>query len=141
MGRERSQRNDFAWFKPMEVRWGDMDSLGHINNATYFVYAESARIAFFDELFADDEAFLNGQGPILASTSCNFHEQLHYPATLDAGIGCASMGNRSLVLACPMFRQGEDKAVADVSATIVWFDYQAQKSIAVPQRLRDFWNL
>ena len=29
----------------MPVRWGDMDALGHVNNAMYFRYAESGRIA------------------------------------------------------------------------------------------------
>ncbi len=139
MSRQRSQRNDFSWFKPIEVRWGDMDALGHVNNAQYFVYTESARIAFFDDMFRDDDQFMKGQGPILASIACNYHEQVHYPASLEAAIGCKSIGNRSLELACPIFRQGQELAVADVRATIVWFDYQQQKPIAVPQRLREFW--
>lgn len=141
MSRQRSQRSAFSWLKPLDVRWGDMDALGHINNAKYFVYAESARIAFFDEIFKDDEAFMNGQGPILAATSCTFHEQVHYPAALEVGIACASMGNRSLELACPVFLQGQDEAAADVRATIVWFDYSQQQAIAVPQRLRDYWGV
>ena len=28
----------------MPIRWGDMDSMGHVNNATYFRYLETARI-------------------------------------------------------------------------------------------------
>jgi len=27
------------------VRWGDLDAFGHVNNATYLVYAQEARFA------------------------------------------------------------------------------------------------
>ena len=32
------------------VAWGDMDALGHVNNARYFSYFESARLAYFDQI-------------------------------------------------------------------------------------------
>ncbi|ORE86058.1 Thioesterase superfamily protein [Oceanococcus atlanticus] len=137
MSRERSLRSNFDFAKSVEVRWGDMDTLGHVNNAKYLTYTESARIAFFDEVFAGDESFMNGQGPILAGISCNYHQQVHYPAMLEAAVGFKRMGTSSLVLACPIFLRGQDEAVADVETTLVWFDYRAQKPMPVPQRLRD----
>lgn len=137
MSRERSLRSNFDFAKSVEVRWGDMDTLGHVNNAKYLTYTESARIAFFDEVFAGDESFMNGQGPILAGISCNYHQQVHYPAMLEAAVGFKRMGTSSLVLACPIFLCGQDEAVADVETTLVWFDYKAQKPMPVPQRLRD----
>ena len=29
------------------VRWGDMDAMGHVNNAVYFRYLETVRIDWF----------------------------------------------------------------------------------------------
>ena len=29
------------------VRWGDLDAFGHVNNATYLIYAQEARFAWF----------------------------------------------------------------------------------------------
>lgn len=141
MSRERSMRGNFAFVKTVEVRWGDMDSLGHVNNAKYLTYTEASRIAFFDKVFEGDDSFMNGQGPILAGISCNYHQQVHYPATLEAAIGFKRMGTSSLVLACPIFLQGQDEAVADVEATLVWFDYEAQKPMPVPQKLRDWFGV
>lgn len=137
MSRERSKRSQFEFVKAMQVRWGDMDSLGHVNNARYLTYTESARIEYFDQLFAGDPTFMNGQGPILAGITCDYHEQVRYPANLEAAVGIKTMGNSSLVLACPIFLAGQESAVADATATVVWFDYEQQTPIAVPQRLRD----
>ena len=33
------------------VRWGDMDALGHVNNAVYFRYIEQARVNWLDSFF------------------------------------------------------------------------------------------
>ncbi len=131
-----STRKEAAFRKRIEVRWGDMDALGHVNNARYFVFSESARIAFFEQLFADDSSFMRAQGPILAGISCDYHQQVHYPADLEVEVRIESVGSRSLVMNCPVFRCGETQAVADMRATIVWFSYAEQTTMPVPSRLR-----
>ena len=37
----------------MDVRWGDMDALGHVNNARYLTFFETGRIAYFERLGPD----------------------------------------------------------------------------------------
>ena len=34
----------------LDVAWGDMDSLGHVNNVVYFRYFENARVEYFTRL-------------------------------------------------------------------------------------------
>src|SRR5215472_9756979 len=34
----------------VEVRYGDLDVQGHVNNAVYFTYFEQGRVSFFAEL-------------------------------------------------------------------------------------------
>ena len=31
---------------PLQVRWGDLDAFGHVNNATYLTYIQEARVDF-----------------------------------------------------------------------------------------------
>ena len=60
------------------VRWSDMDSLGHVNNALYFTYCETARMGLFDRLRVAEGA--HGTGPVLKTASCTFERQLTFPA-------------------------------------------------------------
>ena len=39
----------------VQVRWSDMDAMGHVNNAAYLTYLETAREPWFAALGADDE--------------------------------------------------------------------------------------
>ena len=42
---EAQSRGDYRHVIDLAVRWGDVDMLGHVHNARYFTYTESARIA------------------------------------------------------------------------------------------------
>ncbi len=42
---------DFHYLTPFDVRFRDLDSLGHVNNAVYLTYFEIARIGYWRKLF------------------------------------------------------------------------------------------
>lgn len=48
-----------------KVRWGDMDAMGHVNNAMYFRYLETARIDWMVE--AGMAPTPGGQGPVIVN--------------------------------------------------------------------------
>jgi acyl-CoA thioester hydrolase len=39
---------DFATVIDVDIEWGDMDALQHVNNIEYFKYFQNARIAYFE---------------------------------------------------------------------------------------------
>ena len=65
----------------LQVRWGDMDIFGHVNNANYFRYLEQARISWFETIGAPSGNV--GHGPILVAAACNFRIPIVYPATVE----------------------------------------------------------
>lgn len=56
----------------LAVRWGDMDALGHVNNATYFTYFEQVRVAWLARLAGGTEGLAPGtaSGPVIVTTAC-----------------------------------------------------------------------
>ncbi len=46
-GRSRPVEGIFRFRHPIEVRFGDTDAMGHVNNATYLAYLEAARAAYY----------------------------------------------------------------------------------------------
>jgi acyl-CoA thioester hydrolase len=59
------------------IRWGDMDAMGHVNNASYFRYLESLRIEWFRSIGCQPAS--DGTGPIIINAFCSFIRQLEYP--------------------------------------------------------------
>ena len=129
-------RDDFRVWITLDVRWGDMDAFGHVNNAKYFTYCESARIRYFEELDLEAYREHESHGPAVVSATCNFIRQVHYPATLDVGVRAAKIGRSSFTLDYVILRHGSDEVVADGNSVAVWVDYAAGTSIPVPEAIR-----
>ena len=130
-------RNDFRHVIPLSVQWGDMDALGHVNNATYFRYVESGRIAYFDAIVEGDPSIWGGQGPILADIQCTFLSQLKYPAELEVATRTSRLGGKSLTVQAAIFVKGQESPAATSSAAVVWFDYSQQTAVRVPDGIRE----
>ena len=60
--------DEFAFQIKMDVEWGDMDALQHVNNVEYFKYFQKARIAYFEKNNSDNLFTESRISTILAST-------------------------------------------------------------------------
>ena len=58
----------------IQVRWGDMDAMGHLNNTTYFRYFETARIDWFNALRPLKQS--DEEGILIINAFCTFHRQI-----------------------------------------------------------------
>lgn len=130
-------RDDFQHFEPMPVRWADMDAFGHVNNAVYFTYCESARMSLFEQLNLEGLREHPHHGPALVHASCDFHRQVHHPAELDVGVRVVEVGRRSFNLEYGIFLHGEETLVAEGKSAVVWVDYDAGRAVPMPAGLRD----
>lgn len=128
-------KSQFRHFEPISVRWGDMDAMGHVNNAAYFTYCESARMSYFQEIRMDQLRQEVHHGPAVVTATCNFHRQLHYPAEIEVGARASKIGSTSFTLEYAIYRRGTEELIADGSSVIVWVDYDQGKAIAVPEAL------
>lgn len=116
------------------VRFGETDALGHVNNASYFIYLEEARVRFFQELgFPMDTTNWNF---ILASTKCDFVGQAYFSQSLKIITTVSHIGNKSFTLHHEIVDSKTNQVIARGTATIVYFDFKEQKSTPIPESLR-----
>jgi len=120
----------------IDVAWGEMDALGHVNNIRYIAWAETARIALFQKLGMSTRAG-DPIGPILARIECDYLEQVEYPTRVTVGIKAERIGNTSITLVHEIWRTDEPgRAVARGRAVVVLLDYATQQKVRVPDRFR-----
>lgn len=120
----------------MQMRWGDMDALGHMNNTVYIRLLEQARISWFDSLGVNYKT--HAEGPILGNVSCRFRIPVVYPAKLAISLYAGKPRNSSFVLTSSIFDESDESRVyATGEAVMVWIDLAEGKSRPVPDWLRD----
>jgi len=117
----------------IELRWGDMDAMGHVNNTVYFRFMEQARIGWFEALVPKGEAW-QSTGIVIANASCNFKRPMNYPGTVEVRLSVGPPGGSSV----PTFYELKmaDELYADGEATVVFIDMEKQKPVRIPERIR-----
>lgn len=121
----------------LPIQWGDMDSLGHVNNARYFTWFESARIALFHRVGMDTTG-APAEGPILARTHCEFLLPLRWPGEVVVGTGISRIGTKSFQMVYELARTDTpDRLAARGEGVIVMLDYQRSETVPISERLRE----
>ncbi len=117
------------------VIWGDMDAFEHVNNTVYFRYFEDARLAYFEKIGVMEHKAETGVGPILAATDCQFKAPLSYPDTISIGASIEEIGEKKFNMRYAVRSHDLDKVVAEGQGLVVYYDYNAGKSCAVPDTI------
>ena len=117
---------------PLSVQWGDMDAFNHVNNAMYFRYFETARLAYFETVGMPMDLEEHAIGPILAETSCRFRRALTYPDQIISGACVSEIHDYGFMMHYAIFSEAQDTVAALGSGRVVMLDY-AQGNKVKPQ--------
>jgi len=110
------------------VRFRDLDSLGHVNNAVYLTYLEQARIAFLRPGGAEISSM------ILARVEIDFRAQVELGETVEISVTPTHVGNKSFQLSYEL-KVGE-RLVAEAKSVLVAYDYERGESKPLPDSWR-----
>lgn len=120
---------------PLSVRWGDMDSFNHVNNAAFATYLEEARMHWFTSLGPGwiDQRIM----PILAAQTINYRIPIEWPAAIAVELRTERIGRTSLTLAFRIVSTASPvRHYADGSHVLVWVDRASGRSVPLPELVR-----
>jgi acyl-CoA thioester hydrolase len=123
---------------PMEVRYGDLDPQGHLNNAKYLTYFEQARVQYFSllGLFSKHQSFMD-IGVIIADIHIQYRAPLLWGASVKVGVRTAKIGSKSLTLEQSVVDDATDQVYATGTVILVAYDYHTHQTIPVPRTWRE----
>lgn len=133
-----------AWPLTIEVplAWGEMDAFGHVNNAVYFRWFESARMSYFERLGWPELQRETGIGPILHSTQARFRAPLVWPDTVTVATRVTDVGRDRFTMLYEVRSRRLGTLAAEGSGLIVAFDYGAMRKALLPQVIQErIWKL
>ena len=126
---------EFRHLTPITVRFRDIDAMGHVNNAVFFTYLETARVEYIRNVVLQTRSRdLSEAGVILAEISCRFKAPIFYGQKVKVGTRVAEMRNSSILIDQHIEADGQLAAAA--KAVVVHYDYQTGKSLRIPDEMR-----
>ena len=128
---------NFHHITPIEVRFADMDAMGHVNNAVYLTYIEIARVKYF-EVVLDSGVDFKKQGFILANAKIDFISAIEEYDKIHVATRCTRIGTKSFDLEYEIVKTNHTPPVVAAKATtiLVGYDYHEKKTLVIP----DVWK-
>ena len=130
--------SDFHFYHPTEVRYGDLDPQGHLNNAKHLTYFEQARVQYLVELglFGKDQSFME-IGVIVADIHIAFHAPVHWGDPIKVGVRTSRIGNKSMAMEQAVVHAETGLALSSGTVIVVAYDYTARKTMPIPDAWRE----
>src|SRR5579859_1559897 len=114
---------DFPYRLADNVRFADLDPNGHVNNAVYATYFETGRVT----LMKDKSYWQLPEGLtwIMVRLDIHFRAELHWPGTIEMGLGVAKFGRTAVTFDQVVFSNG--RCVASAQSVTVLIDEATRK--------------
>jgi len=119
----------------VQLRFSDVDALGHVNNSIYFQLFDFAKIHYFKHVRNDDTNW--GQPSIIiASVKCDFLSQTHFNEPIKILTQVDHIGDKSLTLLQQLINSDTQEVKCVCSTVMVNLD----PTTGQPSRLPDVWR-
>ena len=123
------QLADFPHRVTDNIRFGDLDPQGHVNQAVYLTYFETGRVAMFRG--PDLGIGVPGLTYVMVRMEVDYVKELHWPGSFEVGTGVAEFGRSSFKVSQAIFRDGVASAIG--RATLVCMDIKTRKATPLPE--------
>jgi len=125
-------RSDFVYFECLTLRYADNDANGHVNNAHYYSFFDTAVEGFLRKNQLRDLLAGDIMTAVVAS-SCRYFKELSFPGDIVLGVRIGRIGRTSINYEIAIFApDGDAGAAAQGTFTVVCADRTTRRPIPVP---------
>lgn len=118
----------------VEVRFSDLDAMGHVNNATYLTYLEQGRVDYWRRLTGS--ADLASFNFILARVAIDYQRPIELCERVAVNLRVSEVGHKSFVVDYALTSVDGTTLHATARSVQVMFDYTSRQSCPVDETLR-----
>lgn len=115
---------------PVQIRFSDVDSFGHVNNAVYWSYFDVGRLDYLHRLFADDFELLD-ETVIIVHVEADYKVQTRLKDAIAVRTGITGIGERSLKMHQEIVNTETGAVHASSTSVLSGFSKTLQKSIPI----------
>jgi acyl-CoA thioester hydrolase len=128
-------RAEYPHFSVLPTRWMDNDVYGHVNNALYYAFFDTA----INQYLIKEGGLDIDRGNIIglaAESHCQYLQALAFPEVVEVGLRVGKLGNASVRYELGVFSVGETYAAAAGYFVHVFVDRETRRPVAIPINIR-----
>jgi acyl-CoA thioester hydrolase len=115
---------------PIQVRFNDVDMLGHVSNTVYQNYYDAGKLHYFEEVLPDMD-FVK-IGVIAASVKIDYLKPIFMKTRILVETHVVYIGTKSLTMEHQLVEEITGEVLSTCSVVLVCYDFKEQLSIPIP---------
>ena len=124
-------------FTEIQVRYGDLDPLGHVNNAAYLSYLEMGRMKFLREHLPEYDPMM--ANIVLARIEIDFKKSIMLDDAITLETSIESMGRTSVRFLQRIVAESSEEPYSVAKVTAVFID-RNRRPVPVPEAIRNIYS-
>ncbi len=129
---------DYPVVVDIDVRWGDMDALVHVNNIVYFQYFQLARGAYLQRIGMPPAGpAWHDFGWIIGANCCRYKVPVTFPDTLSVGARVGALSEDRMLMEYRVVSTKLDKIAAEGEALVFAYDFGAGRKARIRDEVRE----
>lgn len=119
----------------IQIRFNDLDMLGHVNNAVYQHYYDYARMEYFAAVLGNQVNWMEF-GVIMAGISINYYHPIKISDNIAVRSSIKKIGEKSITMVQEIYNTESLEICSDNKATMVGFSSSRNETIRIPEYWR-----
>ena len=119
---------------PIQVRFNDVDIMGHVSNTVYQNYYDSGKTEYFDHVLPDLDYII--KGVVGASIKIDYLLPIFMKYKIIVETRIAILGHKSFTMEHRLINLETGELLSTCIAVLVCFDVKANKSMQIPDHWR-----
>lgn len=128
--------DQYRFYFPVQVRWMDLDTQWHVNNARFLSFFESARLEYLVNLGLFDNRSFHDLKLIVADVHIAYKAPIDLGQNIRVGVRVTRIGNKSMVFDEVIEDVDTGKVLASSDIIMVTYEYRTRTAIPVPDDWR-----
>lgn len=127
---------DFKHSIPVQLRFNDIDILGHLNNIVYFSLYDLAKARFLRDI-REEKIDWRKVECVIANINCTYIKQIVFGEEIEVKTRCIRVGNRSFTLQQCLVEVPTQEIRSVCETVMVCFDPDTGKSAEMKPQFRE----
>lgn len=120
---------------PIQIRFNDVDQMGHINNAVIMEYFDLGKSNYFTAVGIPPE--VNDFTVMVVHFEVDFHHQILYHDDIAVTTHISRFGNKSLEVTQQVVNQKTGEACATCKTVMAGYQRSTHSSTPIPEELKE----
>ncbi len=128
--------DEFKFYLPLQVRYGDIDAQGHVNNAHTLTFIEQGRFAYLRALGLWDGTDFFALPMIVADVHISYLAPVYFTQNVRIGVRVGRIGNKSVTFEYAIQDCDTGQVTTRAETVMVYYDYHTHTSLPVTAEWR-----